>query len=178
MSEQIPSKIEYGEAVRKIKEMHEKDQDMRRRALANNGVIENEEDKTLDQRNTERMKEIIEQFGWPTVSKVGEKISNMAWLLVQHADRNVEFQKKCLALMKEQTEGEVDKIDVAYLEDRVRVNEGKPQLYGTQFYGEGEQYGPRPIEDVANVDARRKKLGMESLEEYKNELREKYKNGK
>ena len=173
MNEQGP-KIEYASFIQEIKDMFDKDQEMRQRALENDGVIENEEDDSLDLKHTERMKEIVNQIGWPTISKVGIEVSNMAWLLVQHSDHDVEFQKKCLELMKTQT-GEVSKRNVAYLEDRVRVNEGRPQLYGTQFGGEGENYGPRPIEEPEKVNERRAELGMEPLEEYAKILKEKYK---
>ena len=168
------SKTEYGAIASEIVAMVAKDQEMRKRALENEGVIETEEDEKLDQQNTARIKEIIDQMGWPTISKVGKEISEGAWLLVQHADHDVEFQKRCLQLMKEAPEGDVSKIDIAYLEDRVRVNEGKPQLYGTQFYGEGEDYRPRPIENPEKVDERRQELGLESMEEYKKSLLEKY----
>ncbi len=168
------SKIEYSSISQEIKDMFKKDQEMRQRALKNDSVIENEEDDSLDLKNTERMKAIVNQIGWPTVSKVGAEVSDMAWLLVQHSDQDVEFQKKCLGLMKEQQTGEVSKRNIAYLEDRVRVNEGRPQIYGTQFGGEGENYGPRPIEEPEKVDERRAEMGMESLEEYKKILKDKY----
>lgn len=59
----------------------------------------------------------------------------MAWLLIQHADSDVEFQQYCLELMEREVEsGGVAKSDVAFLTDRILVNKGKPQLYGTQFY--------------------------------------------
>ncbi len=168
MKEKAPSQIEL--FSQEIREMHEKDQDMRERALANNGIIETEEDSTLDARNTERMKEIISQIGWPTTSKVGLEVSHMAWLLVQHADHDFIFQRYCLGLMKESKE-DVDQTDVAYLEDRVLVNEKKLQIYGTQFL-DGV---PRPIEDPDNVDERRKSAGLESLEEGIRQHREFYK---
>mgnify|MGYP001560728744 CR=1 FL=1 len=66
---------------------------------------------------------------------------------------------------------DVDQADVAYLEDRILVNEGKPQLYGTQFL-EG---APRPIKDPDHVDERRKSVGLESLAEGIKEHREFYK---
>ena len=164
----------FAKFAKEITNMYENDQNMRTRAIENKGVIENEEDKSLDLRNTERMKEIVKVMGWPTISKVGEKISNMAWLLIQHADHDVGFQKQCLEFM-EQSFGDVSKRNIGYLEDRIRVNEGRPQLYGTQFRGEGENYGPAPIENPEKVDERRKGLGMESLEEYARLLKEKYK---
>lgn len=174
MKEHILSKTEYESIASEIEGMVAKDQEMRKRALENEGIIETEEDEKLDQKNTARMKEVVDQIGWPTISKVGKEAAEGAWLLVQHADYDVEFQKRCLQLMKEAPEDEVSKIDTAYLEDRVRVNEGRPQLYGTQFYGEGENYGPRPIENPEKVDERRKELGLESLEEYKKSLVKKY----
>jgi hypothetical protein len=49
-------------------------------------------DSSIDLANTQRMKEIVEQMGWPTRSKVGGHASEMAWLLVQHADHDRAFQ--------------------------------------------------------------------------------------
>ena len=57
-------------------------------------------------------------------------------------------------------------MDVAYLTDRVLVNEEKKQLYGTQFWMVGGKMVPRPIEDEAGLAARRAELGMISMEEY------------
>ncbi len=57
-------------------------------------------DQTIDIRNTARMKEIIDRFGWPTSKMVGDEASQAAWLIVQHADLDPEFQKECLSLMK------------------------------------------------------------------------------
>jgi len=121
------------------------------------------------------MKEIVAKVGWPTISKVGEVASNKAWLLVQHADHDVEFQKQCLELMKAVPEGEVTKRQVAYLEDRVAVNEKRPQTYGTQFWEHGDIYEPRPMIDPDHVDERRVAIGMETLEEYREQLRRVYK---
>ena len=124
-------------------------------------------DSSIDIDNTQRMKEIVEQIGWPTISKVGSNASNMAWLLVQHADHDHEFQQMCLDLMKVQPTEEVSASNIAYLEDRVRVGAGRPQLYGTQFYvDEAGNFGPRPIEDPDTLDERRKVAGLEPFSEY------------
>ncbi len=160
--------IRFSEVATEIKAMAEKDQAMRARAEENRGVIESEEDDNLDKKNTERMKELVVEIGLPARSKVGEEASHKAWLLVQHADHDVQFQKHYLQLMKEANDGEVDKKDIAYLEDRVRVNEGMPQLYGTQFYIDPIRkiYTPRPIEDSENVDKRRQEIGLDVMKEY------------
>ena len=63
----------------------------------------------IDRSNTARMKQIVEQYGWPIFEKVGEEASNAAWLIVQHADRNPFFQEKCLLLLKKELEKQTNK---------------------------------------------------------------------
>ena len=150
-----------------IVKMSERDQHMRKSG---------QWDASIDVANTQRMKEIIEQMGWPTRSKVGSHASEMAWLLVQHADLDRAFQKMCLDLMKEQAAGEVSPGNIAYLEDRVRLAEGRPQLYGTQFFAdEAGNFGPRPIEDPDHVDERREAVGLQPLSEYTRKMEQSYK---
>jgi len=120
----------------------------------------------VDTENTARMKEIVEEYGWPTKSLVGEDGARSAWLLVQHADADPTFQRRCLELMKTVEPGEVSPVDVAYLTDRVLVNEGKKQIYGTQFWSMGGELVPRPIEDEARVEELRAEIGMISMQEY------------
>jgi hypothetical protein len=64
-------------------------------------------------------------------------------------DHDVKFQEYCLNLMKNASDGDVLKKQIAYLTDRILVNTGKKQLYGTQFYlNKKGVYGPRPIKDL------------------------------
>ncbi|MHA1540762.1 MAG: hypothetical protein ACTSXL_05830 [Alphaproteobacteria bacterium] len=54
-----------------------------------------------DKKNTAFLKKIIqEKKHFPVEKFVGKKCEQNAWLLVQHADLDLEFQKECLALMK------------------------------------------------------------------------------
>ena len=167
--------IQYPEIAEEIAAMHEADQDMRKRSALNNFIIESEEDRTLDDRNTARMKDVVAEIGWPTISKVGKEIASNAWCLVQHADHDVGFQKHCLSLMKEQSESEVLPADVAYLEDRVRVNSEQLQIYGTQLQEINGEDMPREIEDREHVDERRRAVGLNTMAEYLEHFREKYK---
>lgn len=69
--------------------------------------------------------------------------------------------------MKAQPVNEVNKQNIAYLEDRVRVHQSQPQIYGTQFYTNAQdELVPRPIEDPENVDKRRAEIGLNTLAEY------------
>jgi hypothetical protein len=76
--------------------------------------------------------------------------------------------------MKAARDGEVTKEDVAFLTDRVLLADGKKQRYGTQFKKVGGRFVPQPIEDEANVDERRKEVGLPSLGEYAKQLSEIY----
>jgi hypothetical protein len=91
---------------------------------------------------------------------------------VQHADHDPLFQAHCLELMKNMPSGEVKLSHIAFLEDRVRANGKQPQLYGTQFYKDGDYFGPRPIEDITGLGERRLKMGMETFTEYEALMRQ------
>lgn len=120
----------------------------------------------VDRVNTARMKEIVAQYGWPGHSLVGEEGALAAWLLVQHADEDVGFQKHCLELLRTAVAaGEASAKHLAFLTDRVRVNEGKPQLYGTQLKARDGNWESADIEDVARLDERRAAVGLGPLPE-------------
>ncbi len=122
-----------------------------------------------DRASTARMKEIIARCGWPGVSLVGPDAANAAWCLVQHADRDLAFQKQCLPLVERAArEGEAEAAHHAYLYDRIAVAEGRPQRYATQYGPDGK---PRPLEDEARVDDRRAEVGLEPLAEYDAKMR-------
>lgn len=168
--ENSPETMLYPQIALELAEMVRVDQDMRERSQKEEGFWDYE----IDKKNTERMKEIIAEIGWPTRTKVGEEGMKDAWLLVQHADHDVEFQRQCLVLMHAENPGEVRKRDIAYLTDRIRVNEGNLQVYGSQFDDEGGVFTPKPIEDEERVDERRKEMELGTLEEGVAEMHEKY----
>ena len=94
------------------------------------------------------MKQIVAQYGWPGRSLVGNDGAGAAWLLVQHATSDAPFMEHCLSLMQAAPAGEVSASNIAYLEDRVRIRQGKPQRDGTQFkQGADGHLVPDAIED-------------------------------
>ena len=128
-------------------------------------------DLSIDERNTEYIKGVIAKIGYPTIPKVGRQASHMAWLIIQHAVHDPEFQVNCLTMLKNQEQGEIQPSEIAYLEDRVRVRRDTPQLYGTQFYtNEDGVYDAYPIEDLEHVEERRLAFNMGSFEEYRKEI--------
>ncbi len=120
-----------------------------------------------DARDTSRLKEIVQAHGWPGASLVGKQGAHDAWLLVQHADLDAAFQRRCLALMEKLPANEVSGKDLAYLTDRVLLAEGKPQRYGTQFEKDAAgKWVPKQLEDPGRADERRKAVGLEPLADY------------
>ena len=152
--------------------MAKTDQEMRNNAIHNKEAW----DQALDEKHAKALRRIVTQYGWPTIPMVGSEASSDAWLIAQHADHDLSFQKECLALLKNVPAGEVALDNIAYLEDRVLTAERKPQLYGTQFQGMGVNLKPQPIEDGMHVDERRKQMGLGSLEEYTKLMLEAYGN--
>lgn len=144
------------EVSRELVSRGEADQEMRKKCMDGDA----EWDYTIDKENTEYMVSLVDEHGWPKISEVGEDASQAAWLLVQHADHDPDFQARCLELMKTLPEDDVNQIHVAHLEDRVRLNRGQPQLYGTQFELKGSELVPKPIEEPEKLEARRAKMGL------------------
>ncbi len=111
-----------------------------------------------------RMQAIIAAHGWPGRHLVGDDGAHNAWVLIQHAPLAVQ-QKDLPLLLAAVRRDDARADDGAYLEDRVLVGEGKPQLYGTQTRF-SDQPGPPildPIAGEACVDVRRRKVGMGPL---------------
>jgi hypothetical protein len=129
---------------------------------------------SIDQRNQLWLGEQIKQFGWPGKSLVGEQAAHAAWLLVQHADANPDFQEKCLELMKAAAPGEVTPVDIAYLTDRVLVARGQPQVYGTQCEEVDGRFQPKVCIEPESLDQRREEVGLQPIKEYLKVMEEVY----
>lgn len=126
--------------------------------------------------NAARLETIIGQYGWPGIALVGEEGAWAAWLIVQHAIGNPSFMRQCLSLLKQAaSRGDVIPWQAAILEDRIRMYEGKPQIYGTQFWPDKSgKLSPYQIENPESVNDRRHAVGLNSIEERTAELREQH----
>ena len=133
----------------------------------------------IDAQNTSWLEEVIKKHGLPGNSLVGQDGANAVFLIIQHSP-DFDFQKRCLALMElAVNEGEMNAIHLAYLTDRVRLAEGRQQVYGTQGWHDADKgIMPAPIEDEEHVDERRKSIGLEPIAEYFKGMNELYKTNK
>lgn len=116
----------------------------------------------IDVANMKRLAEIIDIYGWPGLRFAGAA-SQTAFLVLQHADSA--NQRKYVAQLHEAVQRH-DALgsDLALLEDRLLVADGKPQRYGSQLSTNPLRFDP--IEDEAHVDERRRSIGLEPLADY------------
>lgn len=125
----------------------------------------------VDEGNTAWLADLVAERGWPGRTVAGDDGAHAAWLLAQHADQRPDQQRSFLdALRGAVADGEASAADLAYLEDRVRVNTGRPQIYGTQFTYTGEDFGPAPIDDPDRLDERRAAVGLEPFADYQSRI--------
>ncbi|MEW5797235.1 MAG: DUF6624 domain-containing protein [Candidatus Zixiibacteriota bacterium] len=120
-----------------------------------------------DSVNMVRLEEIIALHGWPGKSLVGDQAALAAFLVLQHAE--LEIQLKYLPLVEAAAaKGDVERAHLAMLQDRVFMRQDKPQKYGTQLWSDPStgKLGLYPIDDSINVDFRRAEVGLAPLADY------------
>ena len=125
----------------------------------------------LDLLHTESLKNILRQFFWVTISEFGAQTDHGAWLLVQHADHDLEFQKDILLRLEQlYKKQETDAKNFAYLYDRIAMAENRPQRYGTQGLIKDGKWVLCETEDLAQLDERRLSVGLSSYKDYKDQI--------
>lgn len=121
----------------------------------------------VDSINIVRVRSIIDKHGWLGKEVVGARGNATLFLVIQHSD--LQTRKKYLPLMREAVaNGKAKAEHLALLEDRVALEHGYRQIYGSQVYndpGTRKSY-LAPLEDPDNVDTRRAKIGLQPLSEY------------
>lgn len=122
----------------------------------------------VDAANLPKIKQVVaDHHGLPGVRDVGADGLAAAWLLVQHADTDAAFQQQVLAGLEPMVaSGEVSAREYSLLVDRVLVNTGKPQRYGSQLAAISSAWQPKPMEAPGQVDERRAALGLMPLADY------------
>lgn len=148
--------------------MDEHDQAVRAELAADGSLFEGYHPKmaAVHDADAARLRAIIEKHGWPTERLVGTDGANAAHRIAQHSINHPDFMRACRKLLDEASaKGEVRRWQFAYIDDRIRVYEGLPQCYGTQWRGGPDNSKPYPIENPSQVDKRRATVGLPPLAE-------------
>lgn len=123
--------------------------------------------------DTKRIKKMFRKHGFLGFDYVGKEGSTHFWLMVQHSDMDPQFQRNVLRDMeKEVKKNNANPQNYALLFDRVQVNAGKKQKFGTQVTydvtGTGRAYPKIGLLDSVNIDKLRIAYKLDSLYHYLN----------
>jgi hypothetical protein len=119
-----------------------------------------------DSINLIKVSKILDERGWPSKKLIGKRGTSTLFLVIQHASQ--EAQEKYLPLIeKAVADNNLPKRQYAMFYDRLLLRRGKRQVYGTQLAINNESKIPYvlPLEDPINVDIRRAKMGLNTMQE-------------
>lgn len=151
---------------RQLLAMRARDEQVRTELAADGSLFEGYHPRMeeVHRANAEELRSVIEEHGWPDEDLVGPEGAEAAWLVAQHAIGEPDFMRRCRALLDEASSlGRVPRWQFAYIDDRIRVYEGKPQRFGTQIDLRPEGPEVHELEDPAQVDAWRKEAGLPAI---------------
>ena len=121
----------------------------------------------LDSINLSRITSIFHKHGYPGKSMVGEPANESAYYVIQHSDR---IGRYFPIIEKAGKNGELPFYLVAMMQDRLLKEEGKEQIYGTQYAGFASLDSVTkqqkiiwflwPVNNYSQVNERRKAAGF------------------
>jgi len=121
----------------------------------------------VDSTNLLLVSKILDERGWQGADTIGQIGNTTLFLVIQHSDLPV--QERYLPMMRAAVaNGNAEPSDLALLEDRVALGQGKKQIYGSQIGQDNDtgEYYVLPLEDPDHVDERRASVGLSPLADY------------
>lgn len=164
--------------IAELNDLKQRDVETRERLLEEGRLYGSydEEMQRIHVENAEALNHIVSVHGWPGVALVGLGGCRAAWFVAQHSICTPTLQRRFLQdLEKASGAGDAPAKLGAFLSDRIRFNEGKPQVYGTVLdWNESGELGCE-IENPERVDELRASVGLppfaESLAEHRKEVK-------
>ncbi len=162
---------------RVLEDVYDKDQAVRAwtvgmASLSADKIVEyTAEMERVDSLNQTKVFGILDNDGWP--SNLSDKANRAIWIVIDHSD--LTSRSKYLSLVRAKAnEGVLDKSDYAMLNDRVLMEKGKPQVYGTQIKMAATVVGEDmamqlylwPVKNPDALDSLRRNVGLLPIEEY------------
>lgn len=119
---------------------------------------------------------ILDKYGWLSEKEISSKASSGIFYVIQHAglDTQIKYQDLVIQAFRKKQIGDYE---YAIFIDRIKMFEGKNQLYGTQLgmdnIGNLFLY---PVEDITKLDSIRTLAGLQPFEKYADENKVRYYN--
>lgn len=119
-----------------------------------------------DAENEKALLAMVPPEGWFLKSRYGDRAAKAAFNIVQHS--NLELWRRFVPVLEPLVaRGEVDGQSYGLMYDRLALNEGRPQRYGSQMVCKDGKYVVDTLEAPEAVDERRKAMGfLTPLAEY------------
>jgi hypothetical protein len=118
-----------------------------------------------DRENLTTIISLIEKCGMPTLEEVNDVQMSAIWAIFQHGDND--NRKKYLPLLEKSAKnGDLKATQIAMMKDRTMMNDGEPQVYGTQVTKNGNEWVLYKLENPETVNKRRAEMGFEPLQDY------------
>jgi hypothetical protein len=155
------SRIDTVAIIHQLERIRQRDQKPRK------NTVKASEIRRDDSLNLKEIEDLISKYGWPGIEFVGGWGNNTVFLVIQHADLPV--QKKYMPLfLKSVIDHQSRPCDLALMQDRILMREGKPQIYGSQLQRNPKtgQYEFYQIDNEKIVNERRTSVGLEPIEKY------------
>ena len=121
----------------------------------------------VDKNCSEKICLILDKYGWLGMDQIGSEANETLFLGIQHVD-DLKVQEKYLPMLKGAVKtGKAEGWQLAFLTDRILMNQGRKQIYGTQKIVSKDLAKSYiiPVEHPDKVDKLRKELGLPTLAE-------------
>jgi len=122
--------------------------------------------RTAREANTAELCSILKQYGWPTRDLVGDDGAKSMFFVLRNSATD-QLQRDLLpVIIAAVKKGEISKSSFATYIDRLRINVGLKQIFGTQATIRDSFLVLYPITDEQHIDARRKQYELPPLKIY------------
>lgn len=119
----------------------------------------------LSQVATDDLLRIVDRYGWPRAGRDGAHVTDAAWILLQHADRENQAREDSLAALTQAVAlGHTDPRHLALLHDRTRTVMEEEQIFGTFMLAvDGQPRFLYPTQPLEQIERQRAAISMPSL---------------
>lgn len=141
-------------------------EDQNRIKLFKQGSISQSEWIKKSKETTRIFIDLLDKYDFPYKNLVSEDIYKAGVTLSLHLDlKNLKHVFN--TYVKNVSPSEIDPEHKTIFVDKIRILSNKPQLYGTQYkINENQKAELLPVENTAKLAERRKKAGLQPLDEY------------